>query len=43
MVTEHRARGFPEEWLASTHGLASTGNGIAAVLFYAPQSIFSFL
>lgn len=32
MVTEHRARGFPEDWLASTHGLASTGNGIAAVL-----------
>jgi hypothetical protein len=31
MVTEHRSRGFPEEWLAATHGLASTGNGIAAV------------
>jgi MFS family permease len=32
MVTEHRAKGFPEEWLASTHGLASTGNGLVAVL-----------
>mmetsp|Transcript_6065 Transcript_6065/g.7447 ORF Transcript_6065/g.7447 Transcript_6065/m.7447 type:complete len:343 (+) Transcript_6065:2-1030(+) len=32
MVTEHRARGFPEAWLAETHGLASTGNGIVAVI-----------
>ena len=32
MVTEHRKREFPEEWLASTHGLASTGNGVAAVI-----------
>jgi MFS family permease len=32
MVTEHRARGFPDEWLARTHGLASTGNGIVAVV-----------
>ena len=32
MVTEHRNKGFPEEWLASTHGLASTGNGLVAVL-----------
>jgi MFS family permease len=32
MVTEHRKRKFPEEWLASTQGLASTGNGVVAVL-----------
>mmetsp|Transcript_62477 Transcript_62477/g.141258 ORF Transcript_62477/g.141258 Transcript_62477/m.141258 type:complete len:502 (+) Transcript_62477:100-1605(+) len=32
MVTEHRKRGFPEEWLATTHGLCSTGNGLVAVL-----------
>ena len=32
MVTEHRKRKFPEEWLASTQGIASTGNGVVAVL-----------
>lgn len=32
MVTEHRKRNFPEAWLASTQGLASTGNGIVAVV-----------
>lgn len=31
MVTEHRSRGFPEEWIAGTFSLASTGNGLSAV------------
>ena len=32
MVSEHRNRGFPEEWLASTFGLAAFGNGCVAVV-----------
>ena len=32
MVSEHRHRGFPEEWLASTFGLAAFGNGCVAVI-----------
>jgi hypothetical protein len=31
MVSEHRALGFPEEWLADTFSWASFGNGIAAI------------
>jgi len=31
-VSEHRRRGFPEDWLASTFGLAAFGNGCVAVL-----------
>jgi len=32
MVTEHRKRGFPEEWLADTFGSASFINGISAII-----------
>ena len=32
MVTEHRKCNFPDEWLATTHGYASVGNGIMAVV-----------
>merc|ERR1719478_193865 len=32
MVSEHRALGFPEEWLADTFSWASFGNGISAIL-----------
>lgn len=32
MVTEHRKRGFPEEWLADTFGTASFINGISAII-----------
>merc|ERR1719163_1274972 len=31
MVSEHRALGFPEEWLADTFSWASFGNGLAAI------------
>ena len=31
MVSEHRKRNFPEEWLSHTFGIASWGNGIAAI------------
>jgi MFS transporter, MFS domain-containing protein family, molybdate-anion transporter len=32
MVSEHRKRGFPEAWLASTFSLSTVGNGIVAIL-----------
>lgn len=32
MTTEHRHRGFPEEWLQKTYSAASIGNGTMAVL-----------
>lgn len=32
MVSEHRRRGFKEEWLASTFAWSSAGNGIMAIL-----------
>lgn len=32
MVSEHRALGFPEEWLADTFSWASFGNGISAIV-----------
>jgi len=32
MVSEHRKRGFPEEWLADTFGTASFINGISAII-----------
>lgn len=32
MVTEHRARKYPDAWLASTNALASVGNGIMAIV-----------
>ncbi|CAM9200633.1 unnamed protein product [Chrysoparadoxa australica] len=32
MVAEHRQKGFPEEWLASTFALCTAGNGIVAIL-----------
>ena len=32
MVSEHRRRGFPEEWLTSTFGIASWGNGFVAII-----------
>eukprot|EP00980_Cylindrotheca_fusiformis_P020027 scaffold7114_cov106-Cylindrotheca_fusiformis.AAC.1 len=32
MTTEHRKRGFPEEWLSRTYSDASIGNGIMAIL-----------
>ena len=31
MVSEHRKRSFPEEWLASTFAISSWGNGMVAV------------
>jgi MFS transporter, MFS domain-containing protein family, molybdate-anion transporter len=31
MVSEHRRRGFPESWLASTFTMGSAGNGLAAI------------
>jgi hypothetical protein len=31
MVSEHRALGFPEEWLADTFSWASFGNGLSAI------------
>jgi len=32
MTTEHRKRGFPEEWLPHTYSVASVGNGVTAIL-----------
>ena len=32
MVSEHRKRGFPEEWLAGTFAISSWGNGVVAIL-----------
>lgn len=32
MTTEHRHRGFPEEWLARTYSSMSIGNGAMAIL-----------
>jgi len=32
MTTEHRKRGFPEEWLSKTYAAASIGNGTMAIL-----------
>merc|ERR1712232_772827 len=32
MTTEHRKRGFPEEWLSNTYSAASIGNGAMAIL-----------
>ena len=32
MTTEHRHKGFPEEWLAKTYSVCSIGNGTMAVL-----------
>lgn len=32
MVSEHRRRGFEEQWLAETFSLAAAGNGIVAVV-----------
>jgi len=32
MTTEHRHRGFPEDWLQKTYSAASIGNGTMAVL-----------
>merc|ERR1712232_637588 len=32
MTTEHRKRGFPEEWLSRTYSAASIGNGAMAIL-----------
>ena len=32
MVTEHRKRKFPDEWLASTYSYSSIGNGLVAIL-----------
>lgn len=32
MTTEHRRRGFPEEWLSRTYSEASIGNGTMAIL-----------
>lgn len=32
MVSAHRQRGFPEEWLSQTFGLASASSGFAAIL-----------
>lgn len=32
MVTEHRRRGFPEEWLSRTFGLCAVVNGATAII-----------
>ncbi|CAN0136093.1 unnamed protein product [Phaeothamnion confervicola] len=32
MVSEHRRRGFPEDWLASTFSFCTVGNGIVAIV-----------
>jgi len=32
MTTEHRKKGFPEEWMSTTYSQASIGNGSMAVL-----------
>lgn len=32
MVAEHRKRGFPEDWLASTFAISSWGNGLMAIM-----------
>lgn len=32
MATEHRKRGFPEEWMAKTYSECSIGNGATAIL-----------
>ena len=32
MTTEHRKRGFPDEWLSSTYSVGSVGNGVMAIL-----------
>jgi len=32
MATEHRKRGFPEEWMARTYSECSVGNGATAIL-----------
>jgi MFS family permease len=32
MVTEHKRRNFPDEWLSDTFGTATFGNGLAAIL-----------
>lgn len=32
MTTEHRKKGFPEEWLSKTYSVCSIGNGTMAVL-----------
>ncbi|CAB9505841.1 Molybdate-anion transporter [Seminavis robusta] len=32
MTTEHRKKGFPEEWLSRTYSESSVGNGVMAVL-----------
>jgi MFS family permease len=32
MVSEHRKRGYKEEWLAKTFALASSGNGVVAIV-----------
>lgn len=32
MTTEHRHKGFPEEWLSRTYSLCSIGNGTMAIL-----------
>jgi len=32
MTTEHRKRGFPDEWISSTYSVGSVGNGVMAIL-----------
>lgn len=32
MVSAHRRQGFPEEWLEDTFGIASSGNGLSAIV-----------
>ena len=32
MTTEHRRKGFPEEWLSKTYSICSIGNGTMAIL-----------
>lgn len=32
MVSAHRRQGFPEEWLEDTFGIASSGNGLSAII-----------
>lgn len=32
MTTQHRKKGFPEEWLSRVYSVASIGNGVTAIL-----------
>lgn len=41
MVSEHRKKGFPEEWLADTFGTASFINGLSAIVAGIAAQLFA--